>query len=269
MQRLMEFKDYFSKEVPILLVGPPGIGKTECVLKSFDYVETLLLSSCQSEDIGGLPYRENEFDYKTIPSIFQRLDIASKEGKTTALFLDELDKASREVSDTLLTLVCNRRSGRAILPENTCIIAAANPSEYGGGDGISIPMLNRFAVIEYEICKKSWANWARKEFGEEFEHLIIEFENGNLPLFDSRGEDLNIKTTSPRSIALAFKAIKRLKNDSKKVVEGLLTPMVAQKLINKLDFSSEYKDIIEKTRSLLDSVTTTKNKKSIIKPLEL
>jgi hypothetical protein len=246
-----EIKHLFSPEVPVLLVGAAGIGKTDKVKQCFDYTEVLLLSTCQPEDIGGIPYREGQEDHRTISSLFTRLHEADKQGKTTALFLDELDKAQREVADTLLTLVAHRKINQGELPKNTCIIAAANPPEFGGGDGISVPMLNRFAVIEQDIDLKSWVSYMKNRYSEPFfDNALMAFEDQKIPVFEVVGEGLEQKITSPRSIDLAFKAIKRLKQDSVKLVEGLLTPNVAQKLLNHFDFYTEYSEVLDKIKDI-------------------
>ena len=61
---------------PLLLIGPPGIGKTEMVRGNFDYTEVMLASTMVEEDIAGLPYREENYDYRTIPAMFRNLQKA-------------------------------------------------------------------------------------------------------------------------------------------------------------------------------------------------
>src|SRR6267142_4440705 len=104
-------------KLPILMIGAPGIGKTARVLQAFDHVEVLLASAMVEEDIAGLPYKDkNGIEHRTVPCAIHNLYLADKEGKTTCLFLDEMDKARRSVADTLLTLVQSRRVGNNKLP---------------------------------------------------------------------------------------------------------------------------------------------------------
>ena len=229
-------RNLFSPEVPVLLIGAPGIGKTAGVHAHFDYVEVMLASTLVEEDIAGLPYREGSYDYRTIPAMFRRLAEADTQGKTTALFADEIDKARRSVADTLLTLFVSRGVGEAFLPEKTCIIAAANPPEFGGGDGISEAMQSRFATIDYEPDVAGWCNWASSQFtNTQTRSVINAIRNGEMPIFDMTGEGLNKRVSSPRTITMALRAIERHGAGSETfeiLSRGLLTPAVASQVLH-------------------------------------
>ncbi|NKJ21977.1 AAA family ATPase [Dyella sp. SG609] len=225
----------FSPDVPILLIGPPGVGKTASVQAHFDHAEVVLTSTLVEEDIAGLPYREGEYDYRTIPSIFRRLQEASDKGQSTVLFLDELDKSRRAVADTLLTLVASRRVGNASLPNKTCIVAAANPPEFGGGDGISDAMMSRFSAIDYmpDVC--AWSEWADKQFASnEAKMVISSVRNGELAIFDMVGEGLSKRITTPRTLTMALKVLERTGTDEgfDSIMRGLLTPASASQILH-------------------------------------
>lgn len=225
-----------SPSVPVLLIGAPGTGKTARIQAAFDHAEVVLTSTLVEEDIAGLPYREGDYDFRTIPGIFRRLHDASVEGKSTVLFLDELDKARRSVADTLLTLVASRRVGSASLPEDTCIVAAANPPEFGGGDGISDAMISRFSVIDYvpDVCQ--WADWAESHFETAASNRVIKaVRSGEMPIFDMTGEGLFRRITSPRTITMALRSVEQHGGDSDAfdaIVRGLLTPATASQVLH-------------------------------------
>lgn len=246
-----------------LLVGPPGIGKTETVLQSYDHVEILLLSSSVEEDLAGLPYREDIYERRTIPPFLVRLQEAAKQGKTTCLFLDELDKARREVADTLLSLIASRRTPYGLeLPEGTEIIAAANPPEFGGGDGISVPMLNRFSVQEFQVDPIKWGTWAKSKFSNPvIKDVILLFMKGDLPLLDSIGEGLTLKVASPRSITYALTVMQQhldgqLDYDSATAdICGLLPMYIAAALVDKISVKSD--DLIDTAIGIVRRSGTT------------
>lgn len=208
--------------INIMYVGPPGVGKTAFVLAQYDHTEVLLSSALSEEDIAGLPYREGDIEYRTKPAWFVRLISAAERGAKTCLFLDELDKARREVADTLLTLVHGRTIGEHKIPQSTDIVAAANPPEWGGGDGISQAMQSRFSVVEFEPKVSDWCAWARARYSEPAAHAVIDsVESGATPLLDHAGEGYKMRITCPRTLAMALDAACSGRLD---LVSGLITP---------------------------------------------
>jgi hypothetical protein len=233
---MIQIQELASPAAPVLLVGAPGVGKTACVQQAFDYTCVMLTSAMVEEDIAGIPYRDGKFDRRTVPATFEDLACAAEKGQTTCLFLDELDKARRAVADTLLTLVQSRRSGGAILPESTCIVAAANPPEFGGGDGISDAMLNRFCVVEWLPEPSVWAAWARQTFGEDprADAVITGVECGEIALIDQCGEGLQRRMTTPRTLTMALHKISESPNQEcfAQFCRGLLTADVASRVVD-------------------------------------
>ena len=215
--------------IPILYVGAPGVGKTASVLAKYDYCEVLLLSSQTEEDISGIPYREGELEKRTIPPYIQRL-IAAK--GTKCLFLDEIDKARREVADTLLTLITHPQ--KFGVPIGTDIIAAANPPEWGGGDGLSLPMMNRFSVVEFTPDFDRWKEYIHAKFGSipfvvEITERIAKQE---LPFLEANGEGLGWRMTSPRSIDNAISVLLSQETDKDSLIKGLVTANMASGLLS-------------------------------------
>lgn len=258
---MLEIVQSSSSHVPVLFCGPPGIGKTEIIKSHFDYTEVMLVSAMVEEDIAGLPYREGDFDFRTIPAPFFNLAKAHREGKTTCLFLDELDKARRSVADTLLTLVASRKIGRNELPANTVIIAAANPPEFGGGDGIGDAMRSRFSVINAEPDVIRWIEWARKNFNSANAVSIIDnIENGNIPFIDIAGEEMQKRITCPRTLTMIIQYVETgHANQSvvKKLADGLLTANSASRMMLALQASPRDADVVHKSRSIRASVEST------------
>lgn len=258
----------FSPEVPVLLIGAPGIGKTASVHAHFDYVEVMLASTMVEEDIAGLPYREGAYDYRTVPAMFRRLAEAASAGKTTALFVDELDKARRSVADTLLTLFVSRGIGEASLPTDTCIVAAGNPPEFGGGDGISEAMQSRFATVDFEPDVAQWSSWAEKNFSTAPALALINaIRTGEMPIFDMTGEGLSRRISAPRTIKLALCALERHGAASiafETLARGLLTPAVASQILHLVRYQQN--DVMT---TAIDSAKRGMVKRSSIEPVRL
>lgn len=217
---------------PTLLVGAPGTGKTEQTVQQYEHCEVLLLSAAVEEDIAGLPYREGAMEMRTKPAFLDRLSDAHARGLTTCLFLDELDKARREVADTLLTLVASRKWGQWALPEATDIVAAANPPEWGGGDGVSKPMQSRFVVVDFKPDVAQWLAWATDRWGDvsAFVRLKEKIANGEVPLMEANGEGWSWRLTCPRTWTHALDWC-IAGGCVETTAKGLLTPNAASALI--------------------------------------
>jgi len=215
-----------NKKIPILLVGAPGVGKTEITKQKYDHCEILLLSSQTEEDIAGIPYRDGENEKRTIPIFVQRLKNAK--GKK-CLFLDEIDKARREVADTLLSLITDQEMFG--IDSDVEIIAAANPAEWGGGDGLSMPMMNRFSIIEFKPDFNDWKNFILKKYGkgEMVDRILSEIEEKRIPFLEHNGDGYSFRLTCPRSLDMALSVLfDNLKAEEKeKIIYGLLTPNTA------------------------------------------
>jgi len=247
-------------KTPKLLIGAPGTGKTASVRAKFEHTEVLLLSSCTEEDIAGLPYREGNKERRTMPLFIENINKAVKKGKKTCLFLDELDKARREVVDTLLTLITHPTNFG--IPESVEIIAAANPPEWGGGDGISQPMLTRFCVIPFSPDVNEWVKLTNKLFSDltVTKKLTERISSGELPLMEHVGEDLEFRLTCPRTLHLALTAIRE---GEPEVIFGLLTPNTASAILAFIDEDKDEESRIDETQRIARNVSKNKIKKII------
>lgn len=225
--------------IPTLWVGPPGVGKTAKITSAYDYVEIVLLSAMTEEDIMGIPYQIDGKEQRTQPPLFQRLHTASAAGKTTALFLDEIDKARREVADTLLTLVASRRVGDHVLPDNCDIVAAANPPEWGGGDGVSQAMQSRFSIRQFTPNVEQWARWFISQWSDTPHADLAEkvaklFTSNVVSLMEVSGDGWNWRLTCPRTVTMAFTGMVATTStdDMRDIVFGLLTARTADAMMS-------------------------------------
>ena len=209
--------------INLLLIGHPGVGKTAAVEAEYGgRLVKILLSSMVEEDIAGLPWRENCEERRTKPKFIKDLELVAEKGEgKICLFLDEIDKARQEVADTLLTLLQSRKIWDWELPTSCDIVAAANPPETGGGEGISEPMLSRFAVVEFKPNPKKWAKWCNDNY-PEYKKIAELVERGEMPLFYTVGEGLEMRTLSPRTIELAMLAKTTTLASREEQISGLL-----------------------------------------------
>jgi len=211
----------------IMLVGMPGTGKTAIVESIFgDGMVKILASTMLEEDVAGLPYREGSAERRTQPKFIRELHEKAEKNDKTCLFLDELDKARQEVADTLLTLIQSRRINEWTLPKNCQIVAAANPPEFGGGNGISEPMQSRFSIINWLPDPTKWAAWCLEKYpnSADIAHAVA---NGEIPIYDRVGFGLDARTTCPRTLEMAILAQDCQLATREEKIKGLLTPQAA------------------------------------------
>lgn len=137
--------------VPVLIWGAPGTGKTsavEALACAGDLpCEVVVASVREPSDFNGLPVirPDGTVDFAP-PSWAARLASAGR----GLLFLDEISTAAPAVQAALLRVVLDRTVGSLRLPDDVCVVAAANPPECAaGGWDLTPPLANRFLHIEW------------------------------------------------------------------------------------------------------------------------
>lgn len=148
----MNLDKILKSGIPTLFWGPPGVGKSEAIY-SFARRNNMpclvvLLSQYDPVELAGVRF-VHEGEVKVAkPDLMASLE---KSGGGV-LFLDELSCALPSQQSVALRLVRERRLGPWSLPDNTIIVAAANPPEYAaGGFELTAPMANRFKHVQWEV----------------------------------------------------------------------------------------------------------------------
>lgn len=166
---------------PLVLVGEPGIGKTEMSVMlekecnemikqsklKYKSCRLVTVNAAQIADVGdmtGIP-RTNPQTRAVEwfrPDWFPHEE-AGHEGETLfILLIDEFNRAQKEVSDSLLTLFSARSMHTHRLPKNTLLIAAMNPETVCGVNPTDAAMRSRGLFLEVAADPQDWAVWARR-----------------------------------------------------------------------------------------------------------
>jgi len=159
-----DLSTYVEARVPLLLWGPPGVGKTQKWLRTARDlrrpIHVLIASIRDPTDFYGFPH----------PNVERRCveylppNWARELGKHGIIFLDELSSARPAVQDALLRIIIDRVVGDFQLPDDVYVCAAANPPEQtASGFSLSLPLQNRFVHVEYKPSVE--------EFGQQFPTL--------------------------------------------------------------------------------------------------
>ncbi len=167
-------------EDPVLVWGPPGVGKTYTILefarKSGRYLLRLDCGPLSHYDLGGYPLPAEEgFEFRTPLETLKltpptseapvlTLREAVEQGRDVVIFFDDIS-ASQEVSRAVWAAVQFRRLGACDLPDNVKVVLAANPPsrEYSTFP-LPVPLRTRCMEVYLPApTPQKWSEWAQKE----------------------------------------------------------------------------------------------------------
>ncbi|CAL9280513.1 AAA family ATPase [Streptomyces sp. SudanB182_2057] len=143
-----------AADLPVLLWGEPGIGKTAALTQlaaSLDLPLTTVIASVhEPSDFSGLPVIGDDPAARGVPMAPPRWAVELVRAGRGLLFLDELSTATPAVQAALLRVVLERRVGELRLPPGVRIVAAANPwASAADGWELSPPLANRFVHLHW------------------------------------------------------------------------------------------------------------------------
>ena len=182
-----------ASNTPVLVLGPPGEGKTSIIEQIGEHagwhVETVIASISSPDDFKGLPVVKDG-GVEFAPPAWAKAMIERGGG---LVFFDEITTAPPSVQAALLRPVLSKAVGDVQLPPETRFIAAANPPEIAAdGWDLSAPLANRFVHIEdWEVDVETLA--------EGFSHG---FAPAELPTLDP--EAVESTTEQVRGLVGAF-----------------------------------------------------------------
>ncbi len=171
-----KYGDYIipiEKQRPVLLMGPPGIGKTAIMEQIAAELDVALLSYSMThhtrQSALGLPYiTQKKFDgqeysvseytmSEIIVSVYELMEETGK--KEGILFLDEINCVSETLAPSMLQFMQYKVFGRHKVPPGWIIVTAGNPPEYNDSvrefDIVTLDRLKRINIEpDYECWKK-------------------------------------------------------------------------------------------------------------------
>ncbi|MFE2389894.1 AAA family ATPase [Streptomyces althioticus] len=143
-----------AADLPVLLWGEPGIGKTAALTQlaaALDLPLTTVIASVhEPSDFSGQPVVGDDPAEQGVPMAPPDWAVRLVRAGRGLLFLDELSTAPPAVQAALLRLVLERRVGALRLPPGVRIVAAANPrASAADGWELSPPLANRFVHLNW------------------------------------------------------------------------------------------------------------------------
>jgi hypothetical protein len=214
---------YLIKAKVVALVhGAHGVGKSSIVKQVCDdngwhFTDLRIGSMSDAGDLIGLPdFKTDNKGNKVSTSFFmpdwlkESIDFCKQNtDKYSVLFLDEINRARKDLQTPLFQMILDHRLHTHVFPENLFIISAANynTDDYNVSDFSDKALVSRFAHIKLTPSVKEWVDFSESE---KVDSTIIQFINEQKGMLEKKGEEFTLDFIEPsrRSWHMASRLIK-------------------------------------------------------------
>lgn len=254
-----EYKIPTIRQRPILLMGPPGIGKTqimEQVARECDIgLVSYTITHHTRQSAVGLPFiKERVYENKAysvteytmseiLSSVYEAMERTKK--KEGILFLDEINCVSETLAPTMLQFLQCKTFGNQKLPEGWMIVAAGNPPEYNKSvREFDVVTLDRVKRMEVEENYEAWKEYAHEVGIHESILSYLEVRKGNFYKVETTVDGMAFVTARGwedlSQILFVYEELEK-KIDAALILQYLQHEMVAKDFASYLELYKKYK----------------------------
>ena len=256
-----DYEIAIERQRPILLMGPPGIGKTaimEQVAKELGInLVSYTITHHTRQSAIGLPFiSQKEYDGREysvteytmseiIASVYEQIEKSGiHEG---ILFLDEINCVSETLAPTMLQFLQYKKFGNHKVPDGFVIVTAGNPPEYNKSvRDFDIVTLDRVKRIFIEEDYNAWREYAYKAdiHGAIMSYLEIKKKNFYNIMSDVEGKRF-VTARGWEDLSQVMKVYEELRIPVTKdfVIQYLQDEEIANDFANYYELYNKYRNI--------------------------
>lgn len=190
-----------APESACVLIGQPGIGKTEFVCDlaatlGLELVKLRCSEAGETGDLTGLLQVLNGIHSHTIPEWLSH-------NKPVLLFLDEINRAKKDCINAIMQLCTKEQefNGHRLAPGSR-VICAMNPASIASNDvdELNRALFSRMARIHIDVSKPEWLDWATTHgIHQDIISYIDQATDEHLYKMDDVDEFEDENTVNPRA----------------------------------------------------------------------
>lgn len=162
LRQVKKLVQCMAHEQSILLLAPPGVGKSDIVYEAAAEAglacRSLLGTQIAPEDVSGVPKIVGERSVFCPPRL-----LLPESAEPFCLFLDELPACAPDIQKAFYSLLLERRIGEYALPKGTWVVAAGNRvQDRALVRALSSALVNRVTILHVRVDADEWLAWAAR-----------------------------------------------------------------------------------------------------------